>query len=209
MTRPSTDSTKLPVTDRGKRTRQKILTAARTAFEEHGYSDTTMSMIATAAGVSHGTAYVYFEDKTSVLRTIVTDLLNQVAVELRAPTAGSLTERIANANERYLLVYTEHARLLRVVEQLATTNEEFAEILQDFRANHIKRVAEVIVRLQDVGASPADVDPMITAAALSAMVEGYSRYGDISNDAVIHQAHKTLTLLWLRALALPSQPKHV
>ena len=43
-----------PLTDRGRRTREKLLAAAREVFEQRGYASTRMADIARAAGVSVG-----------------------------------------------------------------------------------------------------------------------------------------------------------
>jgi AcrR family transcriptional regulator len=51
-----------PLTERGRRTRDKLLEAARDVFEEKGYAATRMSDIAARAGVSHGTTYTWFAD---------------------------------------------------------------------------------------------------------------------------------------------------
>ena len=42
-----------PLTDRGRRTREAVLSSARSVFEEQGYGATRMGDIASAAGVAH------------------------------------------------------------------------------------------------------------------------------------------------------------
>ncbi|MFC6239357.1 TetR/AcrR family transcriptional regulator, partial [Longivirga aurantiaca] len=60
-----------PLTERGRRTREKLLAAARNLFEERGYAATRMTDVSIVAGVSHGTAYTWFTDKEAVLRALV------------------------------------------------------------------------------------------------------------------------------------------
>lgn len=191
-----------PVTDRGRRTREKILGAARGVFEERGFNDTRMSDIATAAGVSHGTVYVYFDSKEAVLAEVVNAVLAEAAGYLRVSDIADAQQRVAEANLRYLQVYDRHARLLQVVEQVATTDGHFADVLNGFRARHVKRVAETIKRLQADGVVAADLDPDVAAAALSAMVEGYARH---ATGFGVEDAHPTLTRLWLRSLGLQGE----
>jgi AcrR family transcriptional regulator len=56
------------VTERGERTRARILEAALRSFEEHGYEATTMRAIAADAGVSVGSSYFYFPTKTHLVQ---------------------------------------------------------------------------------------------------------------------------------------------
>jgi AcrR family transcriptional regulator len=61
------------VTDRGskgERTRAAIIDAALELFRENGYDATTMRGIATAAGVSVGNAYYYFESKEQLIQGV-------------------------------------------------------------------------------------------------------------------------------------------
>lgn len=55
--------------------KDKIMTAAREVFHEHGYDNTTMEMISTKAEVGLGTAYVYFKSKSELYReTFLSDI---------------------------------------------------------------------------------------------------------------------------------------
>jgi len=191
-----------PVTDRGRRTRERLLAAAREVFEERGFNDTRMSDVATAAGVSHGTVYVYFDAKEALLAEIVDEVLSEAARYLRVTDVADPRARVAEANQRYLRVYNRNARLLQVVEQVATADSRFAERLSGFRARHVQRVAEAITGLQSAGLVAHDIDAGVAAAALSAMVEGYARH---ARDIRVEDANETLTRLWLRALGLSGE----
>ena len=192
-----------PVTARGRRTRERVVDAARRVFEGRGFSDTRMSDIAECAGVSHGTIYVYFDSKHAILHAVVAQLLIDLGKYLRANGTDDPVRRISEANLRYLEVYTRHARLLQVVEQVATSDPEFAEILSDFRAKHVARVADGIRKLQQDRHVDPQLDAGVSAAALSAMVEGYARH---SPGYRVEDVHPTLTSLWLRALGLSDPP---
>jgi AcrR family transcriptional regulator len=49
---------------------ERILTAAAEQFADHGYDGASLNHILTAAGLSKGAAYYYFEDKADLFRTI-------------------------------------------------------------------------------------------------------------------------------------------
>ena len=102
----------VPLTDRGRRTRDTLVGAARAVLEVRGYDGTRMSDIAEAAGVSHGTVYTWFATKESVLMAVVESLVDGLYASLSAPDIADPIGRIDMANRRYLDAYREHARLL-------------------------------------------------------------------------------------------------
>ena len=55
---------------KGERTKSAIIDAALELFREHGYDATTMRAIASAAGVSVGNAYYYFESKEQLIQGV-------------------------------------------------------------------------------------------------------------------------------------------
>lgn len=184
-----------PLTERGRRTRDGLLSAARAVFERQGFAATRMGDIATEAGVAHGTVYTYFETKEAVLAAVVQQIIDELLSSLRASTAPDPVERIADANTRYLDAYRAHARLLQVVEEASFTDDQFAAVLDQLRTTHVRRVAAAIRKLQAEGAASTDLDAQESAAALCAMVEGFARYW-ASDDPT------TLTTLWARALGM-------
>ena len=193
----------VPLTDRGRRTRDALVSAARGVFEDRGYDGTRMSDIAEAAGVSHGTVYTWFSTKEAVLMAVVASLVDDLYASLGTPEGTDPVSRIEIANRSYLDAYRAHARLLEVVEQAATTDESFRAVLADLRRAHVERVAATLRHMQDHGIARADLDAHVAAAALCAMVEGFARHwfgrGETHDEVT---AVATLTQLWAGALDL-------
>ena len=78
-----------PVTARGVGTIHRILQATTDRYRELGYQGTSLTDVATTAGVSHGSVYTYWRDREAVFRTLAQDAL--AAVELRvAALPGAL-----------------------------------------------------------------------------------------------------------------------
>lgn len=198
----STDDRR-PRTDRGRRTRDALLAAARTVFERQGFAVTRMSDVAAEAGVSHGTVYTYFDTKEDLLAATITSLIDELQDSIRSVDLSDPVERIARANAGYLGSFGRNARLLGVVEEVASTDARFSAILDDLRCSHVQRVAHQIERQQRRGTAHPDLDPHVTAAALCAMVEGFSRHWSGLGSAADPDGRVTLTLLWQRALGLP------
>jgi AcrR family transcriptional regulator len=61
-----------PQQARSRQTRDRVVSAAISLFEEQGYDDTTTAAIARRAGIGVGTLYAYFPDK----RRLILEILN-------------------------------------------------------------------------------------------------------------------------------------
>ncbi len=190
-----------PLTARGERTRSGLVAAAREVFERDGFAASRMGDISVAAGVSHGSVYTYFPTKESVLAAVVDAVVSDLYAALRVPDDVDPSQRVARANRRYLDSYRANARLLEVVEEVATTDPHFRQVLANLRDTHVARVATTIENAQADGTAATDLDAHASAAALCAMVEGFARHwfgrGEQHDEAV---AVQTLTTLWIRAL---------
>lgn len=68
-----------PQQARSRQTRAKILKAAVTCFEAHGYDHTTTAAIARRAGIAVGSLYGYFKDKRAILLELLDGTVNQIA----------------------------------------------------------------------------------------------------------------------------------
>ncbi len=207
MTAVLSDGARAPLSERGRRTRERLVTAARQVFEERGFDATRMSDIAQAAGVSHGTVYTWFATKEDVLHGTVDSITEAMYAVLSTPDVTDPIERISLANARYLEVHRATSRLMEVVAQAAVNDESFRAVLSNLRHAHVDRVAKTISKLQKDGLAVPTLDPRISAAALCAMVEGFARHwlstegasDELAADAPVIV---TLTELWARALGL-------
>ncbi|KAA9152671.1 TetR/AcrR family transcriptional regulator [Amycolatopsis acidicola] len=194
-----------PLTERGARTRERILDGAREVFEEQGFLDTRITHITRRARVAYGSFYTYFPTKESVFFELADRLFEDM--HTHEPAAGAApAERIRRANRAYYEAYRRNARMMAIVEQVASFNEEFAERRRKHRALHVERSARAFRGWQRDGIIDASLDPETVARALAAMIE-HSLYlwlvhddpgGD--NEVLLD----TLDALTARALGLPS-----
>ncbi len=76
---------RLPVQDRGIRTKRRIITAARELFEEKGYHGTNSKEIAARAGVAVGTFYSYYDEKKPLFLEVIREFYREV-------TEGALSQ---------------------------------------------------------------------------------------------------------------------
>ena len=209
------DRLPLPTTKRGLRTRSNLVEHARRVFEEQGYLDTVVADIAKASGVAHGTFYKYFTSKQDVFHEVALDLQERMigrmadsdaerprpAPDERSPDDWRL--RIEATNRAYLIAYRENARLLALVEQVATFNDEMLDLRRAIRADFVRRATSGVARLQRAGLAHDDVDARYVASALGSMVDRFAYvWLVLGEEFELEQAVATLTALWLRAVGL-------
>ncbi|MBB5634024.1 AcrR family transcriptional regulator [Cryobacterium mesophilum] len=111
--------TDAPRTERGNRTRAKLLVAAEAVFAECGYSDASIVRITEAAGVAQGTFYLYFTSKLEIFEELVEDLNRRVRHAMTEAAAGSASRiESERAGFRAFFEFTaEHPALYRIVRE--------------------------------------------------------------------------------------------
>ncbi|MGN2639825.1 TetR/AcrR family transcriptional regulator [Nocardia takedensis] len=159
------------LTSRGLKTRNALLDAARTVFERHGFLDTRVELIAQEAAVSYGTFYRYFESKEDIFRELSTRLFEDM--HRREPSDAGLSpaEKLIASNRAYYRDYRRNARLMAIIEQVATFNEEFRALRHEHRTELIERTARAITRWQTEGLADRALDPVLAARTMAAMVD--------------------------------------
>ena len=193
--------TDLLLTDRTRETRDKLLRVARDVFEEDGFDGASISRIVESANVSRGTFYLYFESKEDIFRTLATELLTQV-VELQRPLDKlEPIDTIRSSIRGFIAYYRDHARLMAVLEQVATHDPSFRTLRRDMRRGVAERAVRFIASLQRRGTVPATVDPRYAATALTGMIDRFAYVWlvleeEFDEDEVV----ETLTRLWYQAI---------
>jgi AcrR family transcriptional regulator len=152
------------LTERGRRTRQKLLEAAEAVFGERGYEHASVAEITQRAGVAQGTFYVYFPDKLTVFVKLVDDLGDRLRAEIRQGISG-LTDRIEIEREGFRSFFkfvARHRSLYRIVRQAEFVDravfERYYRRMGDAYAKGLKQAAEK--------GQIEPLDPEITAYSL-------------------------------------------
>ena len=117
---------------------------------------------------------------------------------------------IEASNRAYLLAYQRNARLMRLLEQVAAIDDNVRELRLRRGRTFVERNARSIRDLQARGIADPDVDPLLAATALSAMVGrmAYTTYV-IGEESDLEQLVTTLTRLWANALRIPDDALQV
>lgn len=193
-----------PTTERGRRTRAALVTAARTVFERDGYADSRLVDIAAEAGCSVGTFYTWFDGKDEVFAAV----LQQAQADMLNPGTGRIAADddpvaiIAASNRAYFEAYQRNARLNQLLSQVATLDERFRTLRRERTEAFVSRNTRAIVDLQERGLADPELDPRTTAMALSGMVSRLAGDAFLFGLSDVDSLITTATRLWTNALGL-------
>ena len=119
-------SSKAPKTERGRRTRRKLLDAAEIEFGEKGFHEAGISGITYRAGVALGTFYTYFESKEEIFRALVRHMSRL--------TRETIAEKVVDAPDRLtterigIEAFIEFARQHKSIYRIITEAEFIAPV---------------------------------------------------------------------------------
>ncbi|MEZ5218629.1 MAG: TetR/AcrR family transcriptional regulator [Ilumatobacteraceae bacterium] len=190
------------------RTRSSLVKAARALFEKQGFLETNVGDIAARAKVAHGTFYTYFASKEDIFAEVVDELLvdrDRIAdAEPPVREEAWLSERIERANRGYFNSYVANARMMAVLEQVATFNSRLAQVRRMARKSSVQRNADALRRWQSRGLIDPLIDPLYAANSLGAMVDRSAYVWIVLGEPFeLEEAIVQLTRLYCNALRVP------
>ena len=119
-----------PLSQRGERTRRRLLESAEAVFAELGYHAASIVKITEAAGVGQGTFYLYFASKKDVFDELVVDLNHRVRQAMTEAASLGKTraemERLGFAG--YFRFVAEHPALYRIIRQAEFVSPETLQL---------------------------------------------------------------------------------
>jgi AcrR family transcriptional regulator len=186
------------------RNRAALVGAARRVFERDGYVRARITDIADEAGVAHGSFYSHFDGKPAIFAAVMAEVEEEMLHPGPVLTAGDPVAVIEAANRAYLEAYQRNARLMALLEQVATVDESFRELRRKRSAAFLDRNARAVRRLQQAGLADPGLDADLTSLALSTMVSrsAYAAFVLETPPADSEALAATLTRLWVNALCI-------
>jgi len=195
-----------PVTTRGARTRKSLVDATRVVFERDGYLDSRLTDITAEANCSTGSFYTYFDNKAEIFAAV----LDAAKEDMMHPGMDRIdaTEDpyalIEASNRSYFEAYGRNAKLMGLLEQVASIDPQFREVRRRRSVDFIDRNARGIANLQQLGIADAELDPLMASRALSAMVSRLAFYTYVLGElGSLDDLVFTSTRIWCNALRIP------
>ncbi|WP_435269913.1 TetR/AcrR family transcriptional regulator [Streptomyces sp. 1222.5] len=183
------------------RNRERIVTAARDMFVEHG-PDVPLDEIARRAGVGNATVYRNFPDREALVREVVCSVMDRTA---EAAEAALRETGDAFAALEHFVHTSADERLSALCPMMSDTFDKHHPDLEASRERVEQLVGEVMGRAKAAGQLRPDVgvgDLMIVAAQLSRPPAGTDC---MRGDRFVHR-HLQLFLDGLRAPARSALP---
>jgi AcrR family transcriptional regulator len=153
--------------EKARRTRQRVLVAAREVFIRDGYARATMRAIATAAGVSVQMVEQIFGTKRAVLKTVIDVALagddEPVGVAdrewvRRARAATTFDDMLAITVAGVREISERLSDVVAIMTQAAAADEEIAALARMFDEQRRTGAAAIIAGLRTHRALRADLD---------------------------------------------------
>jgi AcrR family transcriptional regulator len=195
------------LTPKGRQTRTAIEQAARKLFAERGFHGTTLADITSAAGKSPAVFYRYYTDKEDLLaelaESFLRDIVTPSGLSLHLPDSANDSEFFTSVVSGYWNMFKQNIGIMIAVAQLATTQQRFAGVQNEFRRFGMDIVAASVRRAQEQGYG-TELDPDHTAAAIALLFENFTTVvvGRSSLGLKIsdEDAIATLSTIWKKTL---------
>lgn len=140
----------------------EILSAALEVFAERGFAATRLDDIATRAGVSKGTVYLYFENKEALFKAAV-EAAMRPAVEAAEALAADTGRPSAELLREFVFGWWEmvgSTALGALPKLLVAEAGNFPEIARWFHDTMITRAHNAMTRIIELGIARGDFRPV-------------------------------------------------
>ena len=198
------------VTAKGRQTRAAIEQAARKLFAERGFHGTTLADITSAAGKSAAVFYRYFDDKEDLLAALAESFLHEVltpsGLSLHLPDSPDDDAFFTSVVTGYWNMFKQNIGIMIAVAQLATTQQRFAAVQNEFRRFGMDIVAASVRHVQQHGYA-SELNPDHIAAAIALLFENFTTVfvgpagsGRLGLTISDEDAIATLATVWKKTL---------
>jgi AcrR family transcriptional regulator len=161
-------------TRKGRATDEAFKEAARIVFARDGYLNAKISDIAAEAGRSAASFYNYYDTKADLLIALAEEFHAEATSLAVLPFRAGLPrpEALREAVAGFWQTYAKRRGELIGIFQAAMVEGRFRDRWLELRGEAITRIAGEVRAAQAAGYCPG-IDPVLTASALSAMLEHF------------------------------------
>jgi AcrR family transcriptional regulator len=197
----------IPITRKGQKTRERLLSAARLVIAREGYVAFRMADVAIEAKVSLGALYRYFENKEDLFLSLIGDIHKKLYEASRARKHNFRSDPFATlveSNEGYLVHYYANRDIMRAFIEATTVDARVCDMWWWMRQRHVERFVSALKR--EFNVTEVDgVPTRIIAEALASAVEQsayawYARESRNTEFVPVPTAAKVLARLWYLAI---------
>ncbi|MBC2860045.1 TetR/AcrR family transcriptional regulator [Stappia sp. 28M-7] len=197
---------------KGERTRAQIQAAACAVLDRQGPQEFTVSAVCEQAGISNGTFYIYFADRTVLLDDLLVGFVGFLQAAMRVAGSAQPEDPVRAATSAYVELFRRNPGLMRCLVHHLDTLPQAREAFHRLNRDWLETVvAAVERRLHRLGRGEAvDREELLRRAyALGGMVDQYLSALILSQDPALvaisasdEAVIDTLTLIWKRGMSL-------
>ena len=143
--------------------RDRILSAAQNEFTRNGYEGASLNTIVGEAGISKGSLYYYFEDKTDLYLTVLSQVMNKLQHNIGGIGVGEFSddfwgdiEEYTRKSLRMIKENPDFVRLARGLFSLISSGnipDSVAEVIIDWKSI----MTSIVIRGQEMGKVRTDL----------------------------------------------------
>ena len=149
---------------RGRKTRQLLLDAGTLVLPARGYHDVRVDDIVSAAGVSHGSFYRYFENKEELFRVLADEASTQMVELLEKLHLDAPDDELRRWLDEWLTTYESNGGIISTWQEMQNGEADLHGFGQRVAATVLSRL---MAMLDERGFG----DPLVDALALLALIE--------------------------------------
>ena len=171
---------KEPRQARSRATVEAIIHAGARVLAERGMDGFTTNAAADVAGVSIGSLYQYFPDKSSLIDAVRRRHLDDVLGVVREMGQGNrpITQLVENLVDGMIAVHSIQPALHRVLLDEAPHQDGSRSIHGTFEAEYLGRYRAIIAISQDgKGSADLDVKAQVLSSAVEGVIHSAARWG--------------------------------
>ena len=164
---------------------QRILEAAANLFVHYGYDKTTVSDIATAAGISKGAVYLHFESKDALFEALIIhemgayaeQWLVMIEADPRGGTIGGMYKNSLFALNNSVFMAAMFKQDGRVLGNYLRKPGNLFRAMRDQQEESDRLV--FVKRMQEAGAMRRDIAPKVVAHIMDMLAYGLVGLDDV------------------------------
>jgi TetR/AcrR family fatty acid metabolism transcriptional regulator len=151
-----------------------ILNSAGAVFAEFGFYKATISQIATRAGVTDGTLYLYFKNKEDILYQFISFKTNVVFKEMRAAVESGTTaeEKLRQLIQCHLREFQNDKNMAIIFQSEVRYLRDIESQIKDISKMYLDLLSEIIEQGQIEGSIRQDLFVGLVKRFILGAVEG-------------------------------------
>ena len=175
----------------------QILDTAQQEFARNGYEGASLNEIVRKAGISKGSLYYYFEDKTDLFITVIGHLFEEAVVEIGGMYIEEYSDdfwedyaNLCESNVHFTLKNPDVIRLGKELMHLSITGNA-SEAVHALFSKGLKLFEKILRRGQEIGAVRTDIPLDLLTMLLFHLGQGFdewmfNRWESISEQEIKH-----------------------